>query len=368
VCVCLSVCMCLSLSLCVSVCVSQCSKPLMFSTLKKKNVRFSEGLYWVEAEPIGDIQSKVKIMHENFIDDFVYEAGMRSGIKDIFQNCYYNKDRLDIFNGCVGPTDENQGDGRLRDQQKKTDLILISQALAEYQDTFGGGSFVIPGTGRDGSGTGKIVLSAANSSSYQQSILSELIAKTSLRLDNLSFSSASTDYELHICSQGRTFSLSTALAYPSGAETDASGNEIGTLFDVACQTNTNTGHNFAVTNFDTNTILGVLQGRDLMRKDNLNYIKGSLEQYRSQSGDYPGAIQTCTYVSTTVLPAIGDADLDPKFNNQAQDYLYYRFSDTYALLAVLEDVNDGAFSSVELTACPGSPTYSYCIGACDLIP
>ncbi|MBI4215149.1 MAG: Ig-like domain-containing protein [Parcubacteria group bacterium] len=71
------------------------NKPLLYKTLNKDSVWINDIFYWVTAESVNkDQKTNVFIEHSALAEDFVYNPEMRSGINDLYQNCY---------NPCTGP-------------------------------------------------------------------------------------------------------------------------------------------------------------------------------------------------------------------------------------------------------------------------
>lgn len=419
------------------------SKPLLHQSLTKQNTGLDDSDFWVEAIPIADQYTDVILMHPPFLDDTVYEAKMKSGIRDIYQNCFYDKDRKHIFNGCVGPYDENQANDQQTDLRQKTDLLYISKALKNYyQDN---NTYIVSESGVNSTGEGKVNWNRLNDSRYaNKSVIEKLSDLDYLDKEKLSFD-ADSSYQLQICAQGRTFSLSTKLAHPqleikkegflfniplepfstelndkiisqalldifntdnglslaNDAKVNIKVNEQEWLvedlrneskyyltktndgiavnevafvnfLDEVCDSEQIVSNNHAVTSFRTNTVTGIREERDLLRKDDLSNLKSLLEAYRQDNQIYPGENNSCNYVKDVLVNTLseyGQVYLDPISNNSSiNDYIYIKFDDNnYALLAYLENVKDESYQSIELNFCPNKPIYSYCTGACDLI-
>ena len=359
------------------------TKPLLMKTLIRSNVFINDIYYYIESEPIGDTQTNLFIKHNSkFADNFAYTPVLTSGIKDLYQNCFYNADKLDNNDGCVGPED-SISDTEITDLKKKTDLILIAQAVEEYKDKVGGGKYkILNGAGWMNGGNGYV---ANEGGGYYKSILSELYEQTSLKKENLNFPD-SNRYLYYICGQGRTFSLSTSLQNPEPNLIDVNGNDLGNFASYACNgsmangirldgfdnsIDTHYGKNYAVTNFGTSNITGLWEGRDDIRKQDLIEIKKAVESYKVDAGDYPLEAGDCVLTSSTdfktSLTGYLDIPSEPIYRDTNKSYRYYNVGDGYVIVANLEDVNSKEISNYSLTECVNSPVYNYCVGRCDLI-
>ena len=350
------------------------SKPLLFKSVTRNTILVNDLSYYVESEPISDTGAEVFWKHGGMAESFVYNPEVTSGVRDLYQNC---------FNPCVGPDSSSMADARSRDDAKRIDLVLIKNALEEYNQKFG--TYEVKGGGFRGTGTGWVTF--ADGDNYPKTILQVLIEETSLkdRVSELSAlakdESTRAHYMLYTCLQGRTtYSL-------SGQMEDSSNFSDPDLVAAACnggKTNGDNpngifakyGQNFVLTNFNSLDPRGEQTARDTIRKEELTKLDQAIIAFNRQNNSFPLAANTCASTRDPgFINEIGSF-LDPiPFegvywdSNIEKQYVYVNFGDKFAVLSGLEFTQDKDFVTREVANCTPETLnglYHYCVGgACD---
>ncbi len=340
----------------------------------------------VEEENRCSDEGYAHILHSGLNRNTFYEPEMRSGIKDIYQNC---------FSDCEGPN-QREAWGENLDMAYRSDLLMLKQALDAYGAKYG--TYQIEGAGYQEQGIGFINQSG---NLYGESILSVLESEGLINTAEM-FEQEENLYLLNVCSEGRSYALSTRLSFVRTRKIDYGGLEVEVseadvqkascfgLGDTKSVRDPNIdpvyhNHNYALTNFNSYVPDTDYLGRDSLRKQDL----AAIAAYMRGLDDLPGQAGYCNFVSELDIEALPKDPYEQVYKNMPHEggkliikpYLYINFGDvSYAVLSELEyagsDVVGKDYVTRKITKegefanCPNEALgdYHYCIGDCEKIP